>query len=206
MIKTAVGKRHVKGLIITLIVIQGLYVIFPLPDIWPFSNYSMFSKANPTRVASSFEFYGVTRDGREVLLNSKEAFLPFDRMRLEKGINRILKRESYILAQEKRVESVLGHLRFLPVNETNLEENIRNLLPYKENDAIEDKEKGVGILFGYLISQYEHNRKAKVHDGPPIVSMNLYLIRWDWKDMPPEKVLPETKLIYSSEYGLIEDE
>ena len=206
MNKNTVRNKRVEIFIIALITIQGLYVISPLPDIWPFSNYSMFSTANPVTVASSFEFYGLTSDGREVLLNSKEAFLPFDRMRLKKGVNRILNRESFVHKQEKKLESALKRLRFLPVDHINLEENIRRLLPYKKNDAVEDKEKELRILFDYLLAQYEHNREVKFHSGPPIVSMNLYVNKWDWTDTPPEQVLPETKLVYSSEYGLSEDE
>jgi len=59
--KNAAKSRKAEIFIITaLITIQGLYVIFPLPDIWPFSNYSMFSKASPSTLASSFKFYGIT--------------------------------------------------------------------------------------------------------------------------------------------------
>ena len=192
--------------ITTLVVIQGLYVIFPLPDIWPFSNYSMFSKANPSTVASSFKFYGITSDGKEVPLDSKKAFLPFDKVRLEKGVKRILNKEFFVQKQEKNLESALGYLRFLPVNQGNLKEDIRRLLPYKKSDAVGNKEKELHILFDYLLAQYEDNRKGKLHGGPPIVSMNLYLTKWDWTNVPPRKVFPDSKLIYSSEYGLSEDE
>ena len=61
-------------------------------------------------------------------------------------------------------------------------------------------------MFDYLLSQYEHNREVRLLDGPPIVSMNLYLTKWDWTDTPPRQVVPEIKLVYSSEYGLSEDE
>ena len=200
--KKAARSRKAEILIITmLIAIQGLYVIFPLPDIWPFSNYSMFSKANPSTVASSFKFYGITSDGKEVLLDSKKVFLPFDKVRLEKGINRVLKRELFLWKQEKNLESALGHLQFLPVNQNNLKEHIRRLLPYKKSDIALDKEKELRILFDYLLSQYERNREAELHSGSPIVSMNIYLTRWDWTDTPPQEVLPETRLVYSSEYG-----
>ena len=202
----AVRNKRIKILIITLITIQGLYVIFPLPDIWPFSNYSMFSTANPVTVASSFEFYGVTSDGKEVLMDSRKAFSPFDCVRLKKGVKRILNRESFVSKQEKKLEAALKRLRFLPVNHIGLKENIRRILPYKKSGASGDKEKELRILFDYLLAQYEHNRGVKLHGGPPIVSMNLYLTKWDWTDIPPQEVLPETMLVYSSEYGLFEDE
>lgn len=207
MNKNTMRSRHVEIFIIILITIQGLYVVFPLPDIWPFSNYSMFSKANPVTVASSFQFYGLTSDGKEVSLDSKKVFLPLDKVRLEKGINRILNRESFAQKQEKELESALKHLSFLPVvDRTDLKESIRYLLPYKRSGAVGGTEKELRILFDYLLAQYEHNREEKLHYSPPIVSMNLYLTKWDWTNVPPQKVLPETKLVYSSEYGLSENE
>ena len=206
MNKNTVRNRYVEIFIITLITIQGLYVVFPLPDIWPFSNYSMFSRANPATVASSFEFHGLTRDGKEVPLDSKKAFLPLDKVRLEKGVIRILNRESLVQKQEKELESAFKLLSFLPVDNAFLKKNLRLLLPYKKDAAAADKEKELHILFDYLLAQYEDNRKEKLHGGPPIVSMNLYLTKWDWTDVPPQEVLPESKPVYSSEYGLSENE
>ncbi len=206
MSKNTVRSRCVEVFVITLITIQGLYVVFPLPDIWPFSNYSMFSKANPVTVASSFEFHGLTREGKEVMLDSKKAFLPLDKVRLEKGIKRILNRESLVQKQEKELESAFKFLSFLPVDNAFLEKNVRLLLPYKKDAAVPDKEKELHMLFEYLLAQYEDNRKEELHGGPSIVSMNLYLTKWDWTDVPPQEVFPESRLIYSSEYGLSEDE
>ena len=206
MSKNTVRSRCVEVFVITLITIQGLYVVFPLPDIWPFSNYSMFSKANPVTVASSFEFHGLTREGKEVMLDSKKAFLPLDKVRLEKGIKRILNRESLVQKQEKELESAFKFLSFLPVDNAFLEKNVRLLLPYKKDAAVPNKEKELHMLFEYLLAQYEDNRKEELHGGPSIVSMNLYLTKWDWTYVPPQEVLPESRLIYSSEYGLSEDE
>ncbi|MCY4379398.1 MAG: hypothetical protein OXC39_06190 [Candidatus Dadabacteria bacterium] len=169
----------------------------------------MFSKANPVTVASSFEFHGLTSEGKEILLDSKKVFSPFDRARLKKGISRILNRESFILKQERRLESVFERLSFLPVDHSGLKKSLRNLLPYKNEDegwTAEVREKELRVLFDYLLAQYEYNRKAKLHSGPPIVSMNLYMTRWDWTDTPPEKVLPATELVYSAGHGLIENE
>ncbi len=110
------GRSRKAGIFIitALITVQGLYAIFPLPDIWPFSNYSMFSKANPSTVASGFEFRGLTRDGKEVPLDSQKVFLPFDKVRLEKGVKRILERDSFVQKQEKNLESILRHLQSAP--------------------------------------------------------------------------------------------
>lgn len=197
--------RYVRIFIITLITIQGLYVLFPLPDIWPFSNYSMFSKANPVTVTSNFEFYGVTGDGKELRLDSRKAFLPFDSVRLQKGVRRILNREFFILKQEKKLESAFKHLSFLPVDHAGLKKKIRWLLPYKNSVQV-DKEKELRLLVDYLIAQYEHNREAELHASPPIVFMNLYLTKWDWTDVLPQEAISETSLVYSSEYGLSENE
>lgn len=200
--------KSVKVFIITMIALQGLYVIFPLPDIWPFSNYSMFSRARPKTVASSLEIYGLTRDGKEVLLGRGGHFLPLDSSRLKKGIKRVLNHESFIRKQERRVESVFEHLRFLPVDHVKLKESVKLLLPYKGNTAItvEKKEEYLHIIFSYLIDQYEHNRRVKRHGGPPVVALKLYSTEWDWTHTPPKEVLSESKLIYSSKHGLIENE
>ena len=141
-----------------------------------------------------------------MMLDSQKAFLPLDKVRLEKGVNRILNRESFAQNQEEELESALNRLRFLPVDHVSLKENVRRLLPYKKSVAIGDKEKELHILFDYLLAQYEDNRKEKLHGGPPIVSMNLYLTKWDWTYVPPQEVFPESKLVYSSEDGLSENE
>ena len=203
------GTEKLAGIFITILVVaQGLYVVFPLPDIWPLSNYSMFSRAGYSSTASKHEIYGVTEDGRKTALDHPEAFSPLDRVRLRKGINRILHRRDFVRKQEKRVESILGHLDFLPVDRDALKETVRKLLPYKDAGAVSDgdREKDLRVLLDYLISRYESNRVAGIHDGPPVTKLNLYKIAWDWTEAPPEKVVPRIELIYSEESGLIDGE
>lgn len=202
-------EKRVKIFIAVLIVAQGLYVVFALPDIWPLSNYSMFSKAESSTVTWKHEIYGLTENGREVVLDHPEAFSPLDRVRLGKGIRRILEREHFVRKQEKRVESVFGRLSFLPVDQVVLRETIGRLLPYKDGVAgfsAREKERDLRELFDYLFSRYERNRNAGIHDGPPVTEISLRKTTWDWTHSPPEKVVPETELLYSAEYGLIDGE
>ena len=199
-------EKHTWILIAVLAVTQGLYVVFPLPDVWPLSNYSMFSQARPYTAASKHEIYGLTETGREVLLDHPEAFSPLDRVRLAKGIRRILERERFVRGQEERVESVFRRLSFLPVDRAGLEQSVRRLLPYKENAAAGDKEKELRVLFDYLLSQYERNRAAGIHDGPPVTKLSLYKTTWDWTDVPPDKVVARTEIFYSAENGLTDGE
>ena len=200
-------EKRVSMFIAAMIVVQGLYVVFPLPDIWPLSNYSMFSRAYPYTVASKHEIYGLTEDGREIALDHPRAFSPLDRVRLAKGIERILRREDFARKQEKRVRSVFGYLSFLPVDRTVLEDAVRKLLPYKDGMAgisVGDKENDLALLLDYLLSRYEKNRTAGVHDGPPVEKLGLYRTTWDWTDVTPGEVVPRTELVYSAERGLVD--
>ena len=197
-------EKRVGIFIAVMVIAQGLYTVFPLPDVWPFSNYSMFSRARSSLAVSKHEIYGLTKDGKEIALDHPEAFLPLDRVRLRKGINRILDRESFVRKQEKRVEAVFGRLSFLPVDQGDLKKAVRKLLPYKDGATVlaRDREKDLRALFDYLLSQYEHNRAEGIHDGPPVTKLSLYRITWDWTEVPPEEVVPKTELIYSDEHGL----
>ena len=193
-------------LIAVLAVTQGLYVVFPLPDVWPLSNYSMFSRARPSTVALKHEIYGLTEDGREVPLDHPEAFSPLDRVRLAKGIRRILERELFVRRQEERVEAVFRRLGFLPVDQAGLKQTVRRLLPYRENAASWDREKELGVLFDYLLSQYERNRAAGIHDGPPVTELSLHKTTWDWTNVPPDKVVARTEIVYSAGKRLVDGE
>ena len=162
-------EKRVSIFIAAMIVAQGLYVVFPLPDIWPLSNYSMFSYARPSTATSKYEVYGLTEDGTKTALDHPRAFSPLDRVRLAKGIERILHREDFARKQEKRVRSVFGYMNFLPIGQE-VEDTVRRLLPYKDDSggiSAEDKEKDLALLLDYLLSCYEQNRMAGIHDGPP---------------------------------------
>lgn len=202
-------EKRVSIFIAVMIVAQGLYVVFPLPDIWPLSNYSMFSYARPSTATSKYEIYGLTEDGTKTALDHPRAFSPLDRVRLAKGIERIIRREDFVRKQEKRVRSVFGYLSFLPIGETVLEDAVRRLLPYKDDDAgisAEDKEKDLALLLDYLLSCYERNRMAGIHDGLPVERLGLYRTMWDWTDIPPGEVVPRMELVYSAERGLVDGE
>lgn len=204
--KGGTEKKRVWILVAVLAVTQGLYTVFPLPDIWPFSNYSMFSRTRPATVASKHVIYGLTEDGREVPLDSPDAFSPLDRVRLGKGIRRILERERFVGGQEERVESVLNHLDFLPVERERLKGAVGKLLPYGDDEtevSPREKEKDLGVLLRYLLSQYERNRATGIHDGPAVTELSLYKTTWDWTDGPPGKAVSQTELVYSAERGLI---
>lgn len=191
-------------IIAVLALAQGFYVVFPLPDIWPLSNYTMFSRAWPSTTVSKHEIYGLTESGEEVALNHPEAFSPLDRVRLAKGIRRILERERFVRGQEERFEAVFGHLAFLPVDQVRLRQSIKQLLPYRNGTDAVDKEKEMGALLDYLLLQYERNRAAGIHDGLPVAELSLYRTTWDWTDLPPGKVVPRRELVYSVEQGLID--
>lgn len=200
-------EKRVSIFIAVAMVAQGLYAVFPLPDIWPLSNYSMFSRAVPSTAASRYEIYGIAEDEtREAALDHPRAFSPLDRVRLAKGIDRIVRREDFARRQEERVESVFGYLGFLPADGTALKDTVRKLLPYGDGGAgvsEEDKERDLALLLDYLLSRYERNRAAGIHAGPPVARLGLYRTTWDWTDVPPAEVVPRTELVYSAEMGLV---
>lgn len=200
-------EKRVSIFVAVAMVAQGLYAVFPLPDIWPLSNYSMFSRAAPSTAASRYEIHGLAEDGtRTAALDHPRAFSPLDRVRLAKGIDRIVRREDFARRQEERVESVFGYLGFLPAGGEALKDTVRKLLPYGDGGAgvsEEDKEKDLALLLDYLLSRYERNRAAGIHDGPPAGKLGLYRTTWDWTDVPPAEVVPRTELVYSAERGLV---
>ena len=200
-------KKIIKAFIISLIILQGLYVIFPLPDIWPISNYALFSRSKVKTVASKLEMWGVKEDGKELLLNVPVHFYPLDVSRLSKGINRILYSEEYRKKNEKRVDLVVEYISFLPLNKVELKEKIINKLLYESK--FENKEKAMDELFGDLLVQYEFNREKMSDVDKKFVKINelkLYRVKWDWTNTKPQNAVPESELIYSSETGLVQYE
>ena len=60
------------------LVVQLLYAFVPLPEIWPFSNFRMFSQGGAEPHARSWVLRGVARDdGREVRLDGSPAVAPY---------------------------------------------------------------------------------------------------------------------------------
>jgi len=200
-------KKYITVFIVTLIVLQGIYVIAPLPDIWPIANYSMFSKSKVKTVASKMEIRGVAENGNEIVLTIPKHFYPLDRIRLSKGISRILDSERYKEKNEKRVNQFVEYMEFLPVDKMRLKESIEKKLLYE--NKFENKEEALNILFDYLLEQYKHNGslyKGKSESFAELRELKLYRVYWDWTDKQPGDVVPVSKLIYTTKSGLIKDE
>ena len=200
-------KKHITIFIITLIVLQGIYVVVPLPDIWPIANYSMFSKSKVKTVASKLQIRGVDEEDREVVLNIPEHFYPLDRIRLSKGLSRILDSEKYKERNERRVDQFIEYLDFLPVDKTKLKKSIESKLLYE--NKFENKEKALETVFAYLSAQYNYNNLNNKNESDAFDKINelrLYRVYWDWTDSQPEDIAPEAKLIYSTKTGLVQDE
>ena len=68
--------------IVTLVLLQGMYLFFPLPEIWPLSQYPMFSKLKVSKAAADLEIKGITLDGTEVSLDDMDYFYPLNRSKL----------------------------------------------------------------------------------------------------------------------------
>ena len=202
--KNSVGKRA-KIFIVALIVIQGLYVILPLPDIWPISNYSMFSRAKVKTVASKLEIRGVTKNGDELLLNANDHFRPLGDSRINKGISRILNDAGYKRKNEKRIDRIIGYLDFLPISKTRLKEGIQNKLLY--DNKIKNKKEAMDKLFSYLLAQYKLNAEISGTDSVmEIYELRLYRVKWDWTEIPIHNVIQNEELIYSTTAGLFQHE
>lgn len=202
--KNSAGKRA-KVFIVALIVIQGLYVIFPLPDIWPISNYSMFSRAKVKTVASKLEIRSVTKNGDELLLNANDHFRPLSDSRINKGISRILNDVGYKRKNEKRIDRIIGYLDFLPIDKTRLKEGIQNKLLY--DNKIKNKKEAMDKLFSYLLARYKLNAEMSSADSViEIYELRLYRVKWDWTETPIHNVIQNEELIYSTTAGLFQYE
>lgn len=183
-------RKAVTRFITALLVLQGLYVIFPLPDIWPLSNYSMFSRTSGERVASSIQIAGVSKNG-EIELNAAD-ILPFDIVRLEKGISRIINNGGqYERKDESRINLVADAFAFLPFDGRRLKRFIKNKLLY--NRGGKSAEEDLDSVFNYLFAQYKRNGGAEKFS-----EMKLYEIRWDWTGVKPAAARDERVLIYST--------
>jgi len=95
----ALRKKLIVIFMTTLIGLQGMYVVFLLPEIWPFSSYPMFSRGWGKKNITYTEIKGVTAKGREFSLDISKYFYPFNRTKLTFGIWRSglypLKRQKY---------------------------------------------------------------------------------------------------------------
>ena len=96
--------------VITLLVgIQGAYVVFKIPEAWPFTNYPMFSKGNPLTSSVNFSLEGVTTDGLPIALPTREYFQPFNTVKLRIGIGSRYRLQDST-ARENALNNVLLYL------------------------------------------------------------------------------------------------
>ena len=200
-------KKFVKIFIITLVVLQGIYVILPLPDIWPIANYSMFSKSEVSTEASKLEIRGVNDEGQEVRLKIDKHFYPLDRIRLSKGISLILNSEKYNKRKQERIDEAVKYLKYLPVNEDKLRELIYTKIV--DEGRFENKEEAMDEIFTYLLAQYQYNGEKSSGADDEYEKLNelkLYRVYWDWTDTRPREVQPSSSLIYSTKTGLVNSE
>jgi hypothetical protein len=68
----------------------SLYDIAADQEHWPFSQYPMFSGVWRSPTFTWMRLFGVTADGREVVLDANEYVAPFDQSRLPKAFKRML--------------------------------------------------------------------------------------------------------------------
>jgi len=108
-----VRKKLIVIFMATLIGLQGIYVvfpvIFPVPEIWPFSPYEMFSRAKPKKYATTLEIKGVIAEGGEFSLNVSKYFYPFDPVRLRSGIRSVL-RNNDPLKRQRNLDELFSYL------------------------------------------------------------------------------------------------
>ncbi len=186
-------KKSVKRFISAILILQGLYVVFPLPDIWPVSNYPMFSRASGASVVYSKQIVAVTKDGERELRATDIA--PFDIVRLSKGIDRITHGDRFAEKDDRRINRIIDALQLSLSDGESVRRFIKTKLLYQKNaGSVEDELKTV---FQYLSEQYKRN------GGPDDFSeIRLYNIRHDWTDVPPLSAETEKILIYSTKTGM----
>ena len=68
--------------------LQGMYLVAPVPEIWPFSPYPMYS-GSVKKIRSFFDLKGVTADGHEFSFDIPRHLYPFNRTKLISGVVRI---------------------------------------------------------------------------------------------------------------------
>lgn len=188
-------KRAVTAFITALLALQGIYVAFPLPDIWPVSNYSMFSRAMKSDSASSIKIVGVTETGKEAELKNTADISPFDISRLRKGISRIIYGENFERKNAERVDRIVGALNFPPFDKIPLKEFINKKLLY---DGVgKDKQRELESVSRYLTAQYKRNGGSG-----DFSEIRIYRVSWNWTGTKPSDARMEKSLIYSTKTGM----
>ena len=69
---------------------QGIYVVFPPREIWPFSQYHMYSSVLAGGTGTQLGIIGVAPDGTERTLRRSELFHPLDMVRIRAGLSWML--------------------------------------------------------------------------------------------------------------------
>ena len=73
------------------LLVQTTYVFRKQVEIWPFSNFPMFSRLFLSTKASGYVVYGLTADGKEIELSNPNYWLPFDSDRQRAAIRSLEK-------------------------------------------------------------------------------------------------------------------
>src|SRR5260370_2335085 len=73
------------------LLVQTTYVFRKHAEIWPFSNFPMFSRLFLSTKASGYVVYGLTADGKEIELSNPNYWLTFDSDRQRAAIRSLEK-------------------------------------------------------------------------------------------------------------------
>jgi hypothetical protein len=93
--------RLVNAFLLTLIA-GSVYCIAIGNEIWPFSNYPMYSGVREERALSVLRLFGVAADGSERRIFIATQMPPFDRVRLSTALQRIMSRDRNALHKALR--------------------------------------------------------------------------------------------------------
>ena len=200
-------KKYVNIFIITLIIIQGIYVFFPLPELWPISSYAMYSRSIVKTVTSRIDIKGVREDSSEFSLIIPKHTNPLERVKLKAIVQKIMESENNKIWRTKNINKAIEILDFLPIKKERLRELIGTNIFYSE--GFEEKEKAFDELSMLLLAQYKYNSDKSLwrdKNSEIFNELRFYIVYWDWTDTDLDKVSPEEKLLYSTKSGLVKYE
>jgi hypothetical protein len=87
-------KPRVRRLLVNLVLIGliagSAYDVIQDEEHWPFSQYPMFSGTWKNSRFTWLRLFGVTADGRELVLDANRYITPFDQSRLPKALRRMM--------------------------------------------------------------------------------------------------------------------
>jgi hypothetical protein len=103
--------RLARGVLLTApILVQTTYVFRQQVEIWPFSNFPMFSRLFLSTNHSGYVVYGVTADGKEIELSNPNYWLPFDSDRQRAAIRRSLQKSGTQADRDEDLRKFLSNL------------------------------------------------------------------------------------------------